>query len=154
MIRSEHHGLPNPRHGAVPPLGARSVRRRGHEPRAHGWARAGEQGATPSTEIDPPRRAPRFAGIPFLACLALAVLTLAGLARVHGRTKVLALGARISELTEERSALLDRKQRLETERAFLRHPDRVMARAQNELGMVPASPERIRRIELRGDDTP
>jgi hypothetical protein len=154
MIRNETHGdmhLPpgQPRGAAL-----RGARRRGHEIRAHGWARAGEQGAATTFEPATPRRAAHFAGVPFLACLALAVLTLAGLARVHGRTKVLALGARISDLTEERSALLDRKQRLETERAFLRHPDRVMARATDELGMVPASPERIRRIELRGAETP
>ena len=133
---------------------ARGARRRGREPRAHGWARAGEHGAVPLVEDPPSRSERRLAGVPFLACLALAVLTLAGLARVHGRTKVLALGARIAELTEERSLLLDRLQRLQTERAFLRHPDRVASRATEELGMVPATPERIRRIELRGGDAP
>lgn len=83
----------------------------------------------------------------------LGVLTFVGLARVHMRTRVLSLGEQITELTGERRRLLDLKRRLQTERAYLRHPDRIRDRAQRELGMSPVPPERIQRIKLLEPDT-
>jgi cell division protein FtsL len=78
----------------------------------------------------------------------LAVLTFVGLARVHVRTQLLELGEEITELTEEQKRLLDRKRRLQTERAYLRHPGRVHEYAAIELGMQPAPADRIQRIQL------
>lgn len=83
----------------------------------------------------------------------LGVLTFVGLARVHMRTRVLALAEEITALTDERQNLLELKRRLQTERAYLRHPDRIRDHARAELGMSPVPPERIQRIKLLEPDT-
>jgi cell division protein FtsL len=81
-----------------------------------------------------------------------AVLTAVGVARVHMRTRVLELGAEISDLTADQARLLDHRRRLEAERAYLRHPDRILELARDRLHMVPIRPERVQRIKLlRGD---
>jgi cell division protein FtsL len=112
----------------------------------HGWARRGDRlaAAGVATAI----RLRRPTGTPLLVFAVLAVLTFVGLARVHMRSRVLELGETIAELTEERNALLERKRRLQTERAYLRHPDRIGSHARAELGMSPVAPERIQRIRL------
>ena len=55
----------------------------------------------------------------------LAVLTGDGLARVQSRIEILDVANEITELSEDHQRLLDRKRRLETERAYLRRPERV-----------------------------
>jgi hypothetical protein len=81
--------------------------------------------------------------------VALALLTAAGVSRVHTRTRVLEAGARITELTAEHARLLDQKRRLETERAFLRHPDHIQEVALNLRGMLPVAADRVQKIKLR-----
>lgn len=78
----------------------------------------------------------------------LGVITAVGLAKVQAQTRVLELGEEIGRLTDERAALLDRKRRLETERSFLRHPDRIRRQAVDRLQMEVAPPERRQEIEL------
>jgi cell division protein FtsL len=86
--------------------------------------------------------------MPLLLFTALLVMTFVGIARVKARISVLALADEISSLTRERDELLDRKRRLEAERAYLRHPEHVRERATEDLGMIPATPERIQTIQL------
>lgn len=121
-------------------------RRQRREGRPHGWSREDDLGARSL-----PRRLIRLrrpTGTPLLVFTVLAVLTFVGLARVHVRTQLLELGEEITELTEEQKRLLDRKRRLQTERAYLRHPGRVHEYAAIELGMQPAPADRIQRIQL------
>ena len=117
------------------------------ESRPHGWGRAddpsSDTGFKPSF-LD--RR--RADGTPLLLFTVLAVLTGVGLARVESRIEILQIANQITELSEDQQRLLDRKRRLETERAYLRRPARISAQAQERLGMEPAPPERIQRIEL------
>jgi cell division protein FtsL len=81
-----------------------------------------------------------------------AILTAVGVARVHMRTRVLELGAKISDLTADQARLLDHRRRLEAERAYLRNPERVLEVARDQLHMVPIRPERVQRIKLlRGE---
>jgi hypothetical protein len=120
-------------------------RRQRKEGRPHGWARETDLGTAPGKRLS---RLRRPTGTPLLVFTVLGVLTFVGLARVHLRTQVLELGEEITEKTEEQARLLDRKRRLETERAFLRHPGRLRVHAQSELGMAPVPPERIQRIKL------
>ncbi len=74
-----------------------------------------------------------------------------GLVQVRTRARVLELGAEIAELTAEHGRLLDEKRRLEAERAYLRHPDYIESVAAGRLQMVPATPDRIQAIKLRGE---
>lgn len=115
--------------------------------REHGWSRAEDQGGTKQDleAVDPARRPE---GIPLLLLSVLAVLTAVGLAKVQAQTRVLELGGEITELSEERARLLDRKRRLETERAYLRHPDRIRRTATEQLGMEPVPPDRLQSVEL------
>lgn len=121
-------------------------RRQRREGRPHGWSRSDDLGARslPGRLI----RLRRPSGTPLLVFTVLAVLTFVGLARVHVRTQVLELGQEITELTEEQARLLNRKRRLQTERAYLRHPGRVREYASTELGMKAAPADRIQRIQL------
>jgi cell division protein FtsL len=122
-------------------------RQQGSEERPHGFRRADDQGAgeRPSFAFFDRRRAD---GTPLLLFVMLGVLTCVGMAQVHSRIEILALANEITELSEDQQRLLDRKRRLETERAYLRRPERVRAQADQRLGMQPAPPERIQRIEL------
>ena len=126
---------------------AAARRRQAKTAHPHGHKRDGDAGAKPM--LGAAIRLRRATGTPLLVFTVLGVLTFVGLARVHMRTRVLELGEEISELTEERARLLDRKRRLQTERAYLRHPDRIRTHANVELGMTPVPPDRIQRIELR-----
>lgn len=125
-------------------------RRQREESRPHGWTRSEDSGSDGLQQRIARWRRP--SGTPLLVFTILGVLTFVGLARVHMRTRVLALGEEITELTEERRRLLDLKRRLQTERAYLRHPDRIRDHAQAELGMSPVPPERIQRIKLLEPD--
>jgi cell division protein FtsL len=115
--------------------------------RPHGWGRSDD------ADVDAPSR-PSFLerrradGTPLLLFTALAVMTGVGLARVDSRIEILQVANEITELSEDQQRLLDRKRRLETERAYLRRPSRVGAQARERLDMEPAPPERIQRIEL------
>lgn len=123
------------------------------EGRPHGWGRAEDPdnpGATRPSFLD--RR--RADGTPLLLFTVLAVLTGVGLARVDSRIEILDLANEITELSEDQQRLLDRRRRLDTERAYLRRPRRVGEQASTRLGMVPAPPERIQRIELKPAEPP
>ena len=100
-------------------------------------------------EQDSPARRPT--GLPLLLLVALALVTVAGVVQVRARARVLELGAEIAELTAEHGRLLDEKRRLEAERAYLRHPDYIQSVAAGRLQMVPATPDRIQAIKLRGE---
>ena len=115
--------------------------------RAHGWGRAEDPGAEqlPKLSFLDRRRAD---GTPLLLFVVLAVMTGVGLARVDSRIEILDVANEITELSEDQQRLLDRKRRLEAERAYLRRPRRVSETAALELGMQPAPPDRIQRIEL------
>ncbi|HVI01986.1 MAG TPA: septum formation initiator family protein [Enhygromyxa sp.] len=115
--------------------------------RPHGWGRADDPdaGQTHKPSFLDRRRAD---GTPLLLFTVLAVLTGVGLARVDSRIEILQIANEITELSEEQQRLLDRKRRLETERAFLRRPARVGEQARERLGMEPAPAHRIQRIEL------
>jgi hypothetical protein len=138
------------RRPANDPVAARMLRRQrpseSVEGRPHGWGRADDAeplGPKPSF-LD--RR--RSDGTPLLLFTVLAVLTGVGLARVESRIEILELANEITELSEDQQRLLDRKRRIETERAYLRRPARIGEQAAERLGMVPAPPERIQPIEL------
>jgi len=115
--------------------------------RAHGWGRAEDADAaqTPRIGFFDRRRAN---GTPLLLFVVLAVLTGVGLARVDSRIEILDIANEITGLSEDQQRLLDRKRRLEAERAYLRRPARVSTRAAEQLDMIPAPAERIQRIEL------
>ncbi|HLT40011.1 MAG TPA: septum formation initiator family protein [Enhygromyxa sp.] len=115
--------------------------------RPHGWGRADDPDfALPSKPSFLDRR--RADGTPLLLFTVLAVLTGVGLAQVDSRLEILQLANEITELSEEQQRLLDRKRRLETERAYLRRPARISEQARERLGMEPAPSDRIQRIEL------
>jgi cell division protein FtsL len=120
---------------------------RAGQPKAqpHGFRRADDEGGERSFALFDRRRAD---GTPLLLFTVLAVLTGVGLARVQSRIEILDIANEITELSEDHQRLLDRKRRLETERAYLRRPERVAEQARERLGMQPAAPERIQRIEL------
>lgn len=82
---------------------------------------------------------------------AIAVFAAIGLARVHTRIHVLAIGRDIADLTTEQAELLDHKRRLLAERAYLRRPDRLRAAASERLGMKPAVAAEIRVLEAELD---
>ena len=93
---------------------------------------------------------PMGAGSMFGLVVLIVVLTWVGLARVQSQTRVLELGEEIKQLSDERTALLKRLRRIETERAYLRRPARVRAKASELLGMVPLDPGRRQRVTLHG----
>ncbi len=115
---------------------------------AHGFARATDQGGrrVNSEPVAPARTGGR--GLVILFALVLGVLTHAGIARVVDHNQVLELGGQVATLTAKRTQLMQQKRRLEAERAFLRHPDRIRGRAVEVLEMTPTPPERVQRIEL------
>ena len=131
------------------PAAARLLRRqRPSTPQAHahGWGRSDDPNSIAEKPSFLDRR--RADGTPLLLFTVLLVLTGVGLARVESRIEVLDLANEITELSEDQQRLLDRKRRIETERAYLRRPARIGEEAAERLGMVPAPPERIQPIEL------
>lgn len=115
---------------------------------AHGWARVGDP--LRAAPVEPATGRHRFApaGTSLLLVVIVIVLSAAGLARVRASTRVLALGAAITELTDEQSRLQEQKRRLLAERAYLRHPDQIAEVARNELGMVPIAPDLVQQIRV------
>jgi hypothetical protein len=97
---------------------------KGEEGRPHGWRRAEDPdaGGLARPSFFNRRRAD---GTPLLLFTVLAVLTGVGLARVDSRIEILDTANEITDLSEDQQRLLDRKRRLETERAYLRRPARV-----------------------------
>lgn len=128
-----------------PVIRRRPTRVREAKAQPHGFRRADDEGGERPFALFDRRRAD---GTPLLLFTVLAVLTGVGLARVQSRIEILDIANEITELSEDHQRLLDRKRRLETERAYLRRPERVRKQAQERLGMEPAPPERIQRIEL------
>lgn len=114
---------------------------------SHGHQRAPEAAPVVPVPAPPPRRP---TGLPLVLLLALGLLTAVGVVQVRTRARMLELGAEIAEMTAEHGKLLDEKRRLEAERAYLRHPDYISGVAAARLQMVPATPDRIQAIRLRG----
>ncbi len=117
---------------------------------AHGWGRPADPLAPrAAVEATPRRIAP--AGTSLLLALVVTLLVVAGIARVRASTRVLELGAEITQLTDEQARLQEIKRRLLAERAYLRHPDQIADIARNRLGMVPVAPELVQEIRLVGE---
>jgi cell division protein FtsL len=135
------------------PRSPKSRRRQVIQSFAHGWARAGDPvPRAAETQLDARRRiAP--AGTSVLLLLIVMVLAAAGIARVRASTRVLELGATITELTDEQSHLQEQKRRLLAERAYLRHPDQIAEVARGQLGMVPIAPDLVQQIRVTEDTT-
>lgn len=115
---------------------------------AHGWVRRTDPAAP---DKRPPaghhRRAP--AGTSLLLLLIVSVFTGLGIVRVHATTRVLEIGAEITDLTERQARLLDKRRRLGAERAYLRHPDQIREVARDQIGMIPMSPDVVQTIRLK-----
>ncbi len=128
-------------------------RRRQKEPsHPHGWRRASD-----SATLDPsPARSRRStpAGTSLLLTLIVVVLTAIGIARVHSTTRVLEMGAELSELTAEQAKLLDLRRRVAAERAYLRHPDHIGEVARRRLQMIPIAPDLVQTIRLQPESSP
>lgn len=123
-------------------------RRRPQRSRAHGWARATDRAATPTASAADGNPTYRPGGMALLSLVLVGIGVAVGGARVHVRNRVLELGAEISELTSEQARLMDIKRRLEAERAYLRHPDRVRDYAKDRLRLEPIAPARLHRVSL------
>lgn len=130
--------------GKAPPR-----RRRQQSPvdHAHGWKRRSDAAEAPLPAAGRLRRAP--AGTSLLLMMIVAVMTVIGIVRVHASTRVLEMGAEITDLTDEQSRLLDKRRRLGAERAYLRHPEQIGEVARNRLGMIPMSPDLVQTIRLK-----
>ena len=114
----------------------------------HGWVRRTDPSA--SLRRSPPghhRRAP--VGTSLLLLLIVVVFAGVGIVRVHATTRVLEMGAHITDLTDEQARLLDERRRLGAERAYLRHPDQIRAVARDKIGMIPMSPDIVQTIHLK-----
>lgn len=115
---------------------------------AHGWRRASDPGGDDADALGARRRrAP--AGTSLLLMLIVVVLAAIGIVRVHASTRVLQLGAEITDLTSEQTRLADERRRLAAERAYLRHPDQIGAVARDRMGMVPIAPDMVQTIRLQ-----
>lgn len=138
-----------------PRASVRRRRRQKVEVRPHGWQRSSD--LPPSARLDSPIRRHRSApaGTSFLLTLIVGALTAIGIGRVHATTRVLEIGAEITELTAEQARLLDERRRLAAERAYLRHPATIDEVARNRLQMIPMSPDLVQTIRLqRQEPTP
>ncbi|MCX4247593.1 cell division protein FtsL [Paraliomyxa miuraensis] len=138
-----------------PRASLRRRRQKKHEARPHGWQRSSDMPAASPTSrgLDDRRRATP-AGTSLLLTLVVGVLTAIGIARVHATTRVLELGAEITELTAEQANLLDQRRRLAAERAYLRHPTHIGEVARNHLQMIPMSPDLVQTIRLQAPEPP
>lgn len=137
---------------ASEPLRASGRRRRRQrvETRPHGWQRSSDAPvASPAPGLGASRRRATPAGTSLLLTLIVGVFTAIGIARVHATTRVLELGAEITELTAEQARLLDQRRRLAAERAYLRHPSHIDEVARNRLQMIPMSPDLVQTIRLQ-----
>jgi cell division protein FtsL len=130
----------------------RRHRRQRVESRPHGWQRESDQPAASSSALGSGRRRATPAGTSLLLTLIVGVLTAIGIARVHATTRVLELGAEITELTSEQASLLDQRRRLAAERAYLRHPDHIAEVARHRLQMIPMSPDLVQTIRLQSHE--
>jgi cell division protein FtsL len=139
-----------PSTAAAAPSVRRSRRAQRVDAQPHGWQRASDRPAPTSGRTGSPadRRRHTPAGTTLLLTLIVGVLTAIGIARVHATTRVLELGAEITELTAEQANLLDERRRLAAERAYLRHPDHIAEVARNRLQMIPMSPDLVQTIRL------
>ena len=136
------------------PLRRRRQQRVDSQP--HGWQRAADRVAPPSTRggSKADRRRATPAGTTLLLTLIVGVLTAIGISRVHATTRVLELGAEITELTAEQANLLDERRRLAAERAYLRHPDHIQEVARDRLHMIPIAPALVQSIRVVEESSP
>ncbi len=132
-----------------PPPVPRPRRRQKAEVRPHGWRRTSDDPSGADRSSPRSRRAAP-AGTSLLLTLIVGVLTAIGISRVHATTRVLELGAEITELTAEQAALLDERGRLAAERAYLRHPAHIGEVARR-MQMIPMSPDLVQDIRLQED---
>lgn len=121
--------------------------------RPHGWMRASDVPNPDGSRVRARQRSTP-AGTSLLLALGVLALAAIGIVRVRATTRVLELGAEITELTEEQSRLLELRRRLSAERAYLRHPDRIGEVARDRLGMVPVAPELVQEIRLLEETQP
>jgi cell division protein FtsL len=130
-----------------------SRRKQSTQPFSHGHRRATD-GPGPATGVplESRRRLRAPAGTSFLLALAIVALSCIGVVRVRASTRVLELGAEITELTNEQSELLERKRRLSAERAYLRHPEQIERVARDRLDMVPIAPELVQHIRVENSE--
>ncbi|MEM7152557.1 MAG: cell division protein FtsL [Myxococcota bacterium] len=136
-----------------PDAPVRRRRQQKAEARPHGWQRSSDQpAASAAPTLRDRRRAP--AGTSLLLTVIVAVFAAIGIARVHATTRVLEMGAEITELTSEQARLLDERRRLAAERAYLRHPNHIGEVARNRLQMVPMSPDLVQPIRLLEETQP
>lgn len=140
----------SPRASQVGP--SRRRRRQRVEAQPHGWQRSSDAPAASSSHAGRGRRRATPAGTSLLLTLIVGVLTAIGIARVRATTRVLELGAEITELTSEQARLLDDRRRLAAERAYLRHPEHIDEVARNHLQMIPMSPDLVQTIRLQTPD--
>lgn len=136
------------------PSARRRRRQQREEDRPHGWKRASDRVDGSSSPSVSSRRRATPAGTSLLLTLIVGVLTAIGIARVHATTRVLELGAEITELTAEQARLLDMRRRLAAERAYLRHPDHIDEVARTRLQMIPMSPDLVQTIRLQAPEPP
>jgi len=134
---------------STPRPSVRRPRRQTVEDRPHGWRRASDQPSATDDGDGARQRRAAPAGTSLLLTLIVGVLTAIGIARVHATTRVLELGAEITDLTAEQATLLDERRRLAAERAYLRHPDYIDEVARNRLQMIPMSPDLVQTIRLQ-----
>lgn len=130
------------------PRTPKSRRRQVTQSFAHGWARVGDPLPRATQPVSDGRRRIAPAGTSVLLLLIVIVLAAAGIARVRASTRVLELGASITELTDEQAHLQEQKRRLLAERAYLRHPDQIAEVARGQLGMVPIAPDLVQQIRV------
>lgn len=113
---------------------------------AHGWTRSAD--LPRAQAFDGLRRRVAPSGTSVLLGLVVVAIAAAGIVRVRASSRVLGLGAEITELTDEQSRLQERKRRLLAERAYLRHPDQIGDAARNRFGMVAVVPDLVQEIRL------
>lgn len=115
--------------------------------RNHGWARREDTLLIrPTSNLDPlPTR--QDTGLTMLILLVLTVLTVAGLSRVRSQNQRLEIANEITQLSETRNQLLEKKRVLEAKQATLRHPRQIAKQARNELGMFELPPNRIKHFD-------
>lgn len=100
-------------------------------------------------DLPDPRRARRPAGWARLVVFAVVGAWVAAFAVwvVARRTDHLSVGYALSEASAERRSLLDERRSLELEVASLRSPGRVGVAAAGRMGLRPAAPGEMRRLD-------
>lgn len=124
---------------------SRTARPREH---AHGWHRVGDRPDAPASTAALVRTPHSRVWVSWVLALLVGAATVTGVERVRACNRVLQLGAEVTALTAEHAELQELKRRLQAERAYLRHPDRIQEVAKQQLGFVAVDPRRIQTIEI------